>query len=50
MAYFYILQFLFRPGRAIAAAGGVLRRRPQTYLQRMLVKKLHLRRPVATAA
>jgi len=50
MAYFYLLQFLLRPGRAVAAAGSILRRRPQTYLQRMLVKKLHLRRPVATAA
>jgi anaerobic magnesium-protoporphyrin IX monomethyl ester cyclase len=49
MAYFYVLQFLFRPGRAIAAALSVLRRRPQTYLQRMLVKKFRPRRAVATA-
>jgi radical SAM superfamily enzyme YgiQ (UPF0313 family) len=50
MAYFYTLQFLFRPARAVALAGSVLRRRPHTYLQRMLVKKLHLRRPVANPA
>jgi radical SAM superfamily enzyme YgiQ (UPF0313 family) len=49
MAYFYGLQFLFRPARAIALAGSVVRRKPQTYLQRMLVKKLHLRRQFANA-
>lgn len=50
MAYFYVLQFLFRPGRAFAAARGVLGRRPQTYLQRMLVKRFRPRRLVARTA
>jgi radical SAM superfamily enzyme YgiQ (UPF0313 family) len=46
MAFFYVLQFLFRPQRALALAGSVLRSRPHTYLQRMVVKKLNLRRPL----
>jgi radical SAM superfamily enzyme YgiQ (UPF0313 family) len=50
MAYFYVMQFVFRPGRALAAAASVVRRRPQTYLQRMLVSKFRPRRLVTKTA
>lgn len=47
MAYFYLLQFLFRPQRFVGLARSILESRPRTYLQRMLVKKFHMRRPLA---
>jgi radical SAM superfamily enzyme YgiQ (UPF0313 family) len=47
MAYFYVLQFVFRPQRAVAVAVSVARRRPHTYLQRMLVSKLRGRGRIA---
>jgi anaerobic magnesium-protoporphyrin IX monomethyl ester cyclase len=49
MAYFYVLQFLFRPQRALALAESIRESRPHTYLQRMLVKKLHMRRPLVAS-
>jgi radical SAM superfamily enzyme YgiQ (UPF0313 family) len=44
MAYFYGLQFLLRPQRAFTMVAHLARNRPQTYLERMLIKKLALRR------
>jgi anaerobic magnesium-protoporphyrin IX monomethyl ester cyclase len=43
MAWFYALQLVVRPRRLAATVAAVARRRPQTYLQRMLVTVL--RRP-----
>jgi radical SAM superfamily enzyme YgiQ (UPF0313 family) len=50
MAYFYVLQFLFRPQRGLAVAASVVQSRPRTYLQRMLVKKLNMRRPLVPSS
>ena len=50
MAYFYSLQFLLRPQRFVGLAMSVVRNRQQTYLQRMLIKKLRFRRKFLTAA
>ncbi len=40
MSYFYALQFLFRPQRLVAVFQSLVRNRPHTYLQRVLVRKL----------
>ncbi len=40
MAYFYALQFALRPLRILASLRSVAEKRPQTYFQRMLIKKL----------
>lgn len=48
MAYFYALQLARRPSRAIELVVNVLRDKPETYLQRMLAKKLGLRRKLET--
>ena len=42
MAYFYAIQFLRRPGRAFALLQSLWQKRPRTYLQRMLIKKLRM--------
>jgi radical SAM superfamily enzyme YgiQ (UPF0313 family) len=44
MAYFYALQFVLRPRRVLAGFRSVIGQRPQTYLQRMILNKLHARR------
>jgi len=43
MAYFYTLQFVFRPQRLLAVLQSLGKSRGHTYLQRMLVKKLTFR-------
>ena len=40
MSYFYALQFLLRPQRLVGVVQSVVRNRPDTYLQRVLVRKL----------
>ncbi|MEE8607363.1 MAG: cobalamin-dependent protein [Nitrospiraceae bacterium] len=40
MAWFYSLQFLLRPQRLLAMIPNLISKRPETYLQRMLIKKL----------
>jgi anaerobic magnesium-protoporphyrin IX monomethyl ester cyclase len=39
MAYFYVLQFALRPFRIVALLRSMAQKRPQTYFQRMLIKK-----------
>ena len=40
MAYFYALQFALRPARLLALLRSLAQKRPHTYFQRMLIKKL----------
>jgi hypothetical protein len=40
MAFFYVLQFLFRPARIVALVRNFLRKRPHTYFERMVVRRV----------
>lgn len=50
MAWFYSLQFVLRPWRLVDAMRAVVRGRPETYLQRMLIKKLSFLAPKPPSA
>jgi len=40
MAFFYVLQFLFRPARIVALIRSFLEKRPHTYFQRMVIRRV----------
>jgi radical SAM superfamily enzyme YgiQ (UPF0313 family) len=40
MAYFYVLQFVLRPARIVTLLHSLVQRRPHTYFQRMVIRRL----------
>jgi anaerobic magnesium-protoporphyrin IX monomethyl ester cyclase len=40
MAYFYVLQFVLRPARVVALLRSLLQKRPHTYFQRMVIRRV----------
>lgn len=40
MAYFYVLQFALRPTRVLALVRSLLQKRPHTYFQRMVIRRV----------
>lgn len=40
MAYFYVLQFALRPTRIVALVRSLLQKRPHTYFQRMVIRRV----------
>lgn len=40
MAYFYVLQFVLRPTRVVALLRSLLQKRPHTYFQRMVIRRV----------
>lgn len=40
MAYFYVLQFVLRPTRVVALVRSLLQKRPHTYFQRMVIRRV----------
>ena len=40
MAYFYVLQFALRPTRVVALLRSLLQKRPHTYFQRMVIRRV----------
>jgi anaerobic magnesium-protoporphyrin IX monomethyl ester cyclase len=40
MAYFYVLQFALRPARIVTLLRSLVQRRPHTYFQRMVIRRL----------
>jgi radical SAM superfamily enzyme YgiQ (UPF0313 family) len=40
MAYFYLLQFVLRPTRVVALVRSLLHKRPHTYFQRMVIRRV----------
>jgi hypothetical protein len=40
MAYFYVLQFVLRPSRVVALLRSLVKKRPHTYFQRMVIRRV----------
>lgn len=40
MAYFYVLQFVLRPTRIVALLRSLIQKRPHTYFQRMVIRRV----------